>query len=164
MAFTPLNSSMIAAGKPTRQELFTVTKDNFDDHETRITSLEGSIGQSIPIDFSITGEVSQGYVMDGLLHHRVHQNITVLGVRLVTMDAGSAGTIEIDVKYKRGANPFATILTSNITQVFSAGDYAVSSGVIAVPSLLLGDILRLDVVSVQTGAREVHVYIENVPA
>jgi len=164
MAFTPINSSLIAAGKPTRQELFTLTKDNFDDHETRITSLEGSIGQSQPIDFAITGEVSQGYVQNALLHHRVHQNMTVLGVRLMTMDAGSAGTIEVDVKYKRGANPFASILSATITQAFGAGDYAVSSGTIAVPDLLLGDILRLDVLSVQTGAREVHVYIENVPA
>lgn len=164
MAFTPLDSNMIAAGKPTRQELFQATKDNFDDHETRITSLQGSIGQSIPIDFAITGEVSQGYVMNGLLHHRIHQNLTVLGVRLMTMSAGSAGTIEVDVKYKRGASPFTTLLTANITQGFAAGNYAVTSGVIGFPNLLLGDILRLDVVSVQTGAREVHVYIENVPA
>lgn len=164
MAFTPLSSSMISAGKPTRQELFSLTKSNFDDHETRITSLEGSIGQAQPIDFAITGEVSQGYVQNGLLHHRVHQNITLLGVRLLTIDAGSAGTIEVDVKYKRGANPFATILTANITQAFGAGDYAVTSGTLGVTDLLLGDILRLDVVSVQTGAREVHVYLENVPA
>lgn len=43
MAFTALTSGQIASGEPVTADLWTKTKDNFDDHETRIGDLELSI-------------------------------------------------------------------------------------------------------------------------
>jgi len=50
MSFTAITSTEIEAGKPVKESLFTKVKDNFDDHESRITanavSLENKYGSS----------------------------------------------------------------------------------------------------------------------
>lgn len=43
MAFTALTSGQIASGEPVTTDLWTKTKDNFDDHESRIGTLEIAI-------------------------------------------------------------------------------------------------------------------------
>lgn len=71
MAFTTIASAAIEVGKAIKKSLLTQIKDNFDDHETRIDGLEGSvnkipvmeyfieakdlnIGQIIPADMTLT--------------------------------------------------------------------------------------------------------------
>ena len=49
MAYESFNNSEIQSGRPTKQELFQKEKDNFDDHEDRISSLENSTATAVVV-------------------------------------------------------------------------------------------------------------------
>ena len=67
MAFTPINSSLISAGEPVRQELWTIAKDNFDDLDSRVTTTEGSLNAFLPIEFILNGQYSNYGTITGAL-------------------------------------------------------------------------------------------------
>jgi len=156
MAFTTLTSGEIAAGEPVKQELFQKTKDNFDDHEARIASTEAAVGFVEPITFGLLGPYPlKGNSQTGVLYYRLTNSITVLAIRLFIFQAGTAGTTQVDVLYKRGANPFVSLFSTLPSVGFAAGNFGLSTdGVLSTTSLLSGDILRLDLTSVQTGGAE----------
>jgi hypothetical protein len=162
MAFTTISPAQIAAGEPTAQELFTKIKDNFDDHETRITATEGSLLTIAPIVWDLYGFVgrysAQTAITPNLL---IRSNITLLSCRLMIDVAGTSGTTEFDILYKRGANPFATIFTTRPSVGFAAGDNAVSTNaILSVTTLQVGDILRLDLTSAQPQSKNCSIYLE----
>lgn len=153
MPFDSITLAQIAAGEPTAQELFTKVKNNFDDHESRLTVVEGAVNTFPPIRFSVSN-----YNYPALLPavevdvERIPYNITVLSGRILVVDGGSSGTLEIDLQYKRGSDPWTTIFSSLPSVPGTSTDYVISSnGVISVPSLLLGDLVRLNINSGQTG-------------
>lgn len=149
MAFTALTTAQIQVAEPVTQNLFQKTKDNFDDHETRIGDLEAEASANIPLVFYVAGE---GRVRDALSEMRIPFNITVTNVILRVWQAGSSGTLDIDVQADTGSG-FATILSSNITLAFGAGDRATASAAgLVTTDIDAGDDLRLDVDSKQTGA------------
>lgn len=157
MAFSAITTAQIQIGEPTKKEIFQKTKDNFDDHETRILDLEGAATATFPMAFVVR---DSGSVYDAASYIRVPFDITVTSVVLTVLDAGSAGTLEIDVKSNQGG-PFSTIISGgNLTRIFSAGDFSsVTSSGIATADIDSGKILRLDVVAVQTGMRDAFVTI-----
>lgn len=160
MPFTTINSTEIDVGQPTKQELFTKIKDNFDDHEDRIGDIEAATLTTTPIQFIVKGLYWQFGAANGVAYIRAAYNLTLTGGRIFVVDAGSSGTVEIDVQKKSGGGAFASVFSTRPTVAFGAGDYAVSSnGVIGTASVLAGDILRLDIVGVQTGNEEFHVYL-----
>lgn len=168
MAYSTLNTTEIAAGQPTKQELFSKVKGNEDDHETRITALEAvAFGSLLPIHWEVTGDYSEYGARTGLAHFRVSSNITLNGARLLVHTVGTSGTTEIDVMYKRGVSAFATIFSTKPSVVYTAGDYTASTNaVFSVTSLQAGDILRLDITGVQSGGSisGLSVYLDFEPA
>ena len=50
MAFKQLNNSDIEVGKPTKKSLFKTIKDNFDDHESRLSALSASANKIVMFD------------------------------------------------------------------------------------------------------------------
>lgn len=156
MAFTSLTSAEISAGEPTKQELFTKTKDNFDDHESRITSLETVTVLVSPIVFDVRGE---GFDKDAVTYHRIENAVTATGFVLFMKEAGTAGTVEVDVQKKRGAGSFASILSSTVSVAFGSGDFATAAGGLADTDFQVGDILRLDVKGIQTDSTGFEVII-----
>lgn len=153
MAFTPITTAQIQVGEPTAKDIFQKTKDNFDDHETRISANEAAATNTFPIEFIVTGS---GRVLDNASVLRVNYAITLTEVRLTCMNAGSAGTFEIDVLRAVGAGAYSTVLSGgNITLTSASGDRAsaVQSG-LAITSLAANDFLRLDIKDTQTGARD----------
>lgn len=158
MVFTPLNSTEVLPGKPTKSELFTKTKDNFNDHESRIADTEAATVNTVPFEMGIAGQPQVG---DGMDYFRVPFPITVTGVKLVVWEAGTASTLSVDVQRKSGVGAFATILTGNVTAAFSAGDLSVSSAPgLSITSLAAGDFLRIDVDSVQHLMRGFTILVE----
>lgn len=160
MAFTAITSVQIAAGEPTAQELFTKTKDNFDDHESRITVLESAILSAAPIRFGVTN-YNDFLPATQVDVERIPYNLQILSARILVIDAGTSGTLQVDLEYKRGANPWTSIFSSLPSVPFSDGDYALSSnGIVSVTDLLLGDLLRLNINSGQAGNVQFLVLVE----
>lgn len=160
MSFTALTTSQIQVGEPVAQELFQKTKDNFDDHETRISANEAAINVYRDDFFHVFGDSYWVHApIDGVLTSRLNFAISVLSARLYVVDAGSSGTLLIDVEYKRGAGAWTSIYATQPSVAFGAGDLAVdSNGVLSNDvisnGLSLGDYLRLNIDTGQVGNKE----------
>lgn len=162
MSFTALTSAEILAGQPTRQELFTKLKADLDDHEDRMTALEAGVNSFRPIEFDLIGFYSSfGSIQTAVLYDRLNFDITILAARLICWTAGSSGTTEVDVLYKRGSGAWTSIFSTRPSLASSAGDAAISTNqVLAVTSLLAGDLMRVDIKSVQVQGQNAQIAIE----
>ena len=154
MPFTSLNSTEIAAGKPVTNELMSKIKDNFDNHESRITDIEN--GQAVdypPIILRVNGsysDLSTGEKV-GVLKTTINFGMEVTGIRIIVDKAGTSGTLSVDV-LKLSGGSFVSLLTSQPTVASSSGNDASSTNAILDTTktvLSAGDILKLDITSVQ---------------
>jgi hypothetical protein len=156
MAFDPIDTSEITAGEPVSTLTQTKIKDNFDDHEERLQTAEGSVAVYPPIIFRVNGRYGLAGEIEGLLKTTANFSLTITGVRILIDVAGSAGTTEIDLLRKRGGDPFESILSSRPQIDYTEGDDALSDNAVldlTKVDILAGDILRLDLTSVQTDGK-----------
>ena len=112
-----------------------------------------------PIEFAVVGTLN-GIAETAALVYRVPRSLTVTAVRAMVKTAGSTGNLVVDVKKKTGAGAFSSILSSTISVAYTSGNYAVGSGTVTTTSLASGDILALDITSVQTNMVDFSVYVE----
>ena len=148
----PITSGEIAIGEATKKELFDKIQGNDDDHEIRILANEGTASNTIPFGFYIS---DSGGVSDDVKEFRVPFNITITSVVLTVIEAGTAGTLEVDVPSDQGGS-FATILSGgNLTRDDTDGDRSsVTSAGIAVADIDAGKFIRLDIKAIQTNMRD----------
>lgn len=154
MAFTTLPTSIIEAGDPVKQELFTTyVKDNLDDHEARLVAVEGGSAVSYPaFDWNVSGYYGQWVPFNNIGIIRIPFGLTILAVRLLIHTAGSSGSTEIDVKYKRAAGSWTTVFSTKPSVTSASGDYAISTNaVLSVEDLLAADLIRVDLTATQGG-------------
>lgn len=164
MPFSALTTTEIASGKPNASSVFSKLKDNFDNHESRLLVVEaGGAVAYPPIIMRVNGFYARMNLTNGILKTTMNFNLTITGVRLIIDTSGTAGTTEIDLKYKRGAGAYTSILTTKPSVLFSAGSDATSTNAVldaAQVNLLAGDILRLDLTSVQTAGNSFMIRID----
>ena len=55
MAFITIPSSAIEVGRAIKKSLFTLIKDNFDDHESRLNLVEAGVEGVLPLVFNVNG-------------------------------------------------------------------------------------------------------------
>lgn len=160
MAFTALTNSEIESGDPVSQDLWNKVQDNFDDHETRILSLEG--GSSTAYMPLVWGAQSIYIPRDDIGIYRLPFGITVLAVRLLVITAGSGGSTQIDIKKKTGAGSWASIFSTLPSVSSASGNYAISTNaIISTTSLSAADLLRCDITTIQDGEPSgIQVYLE----
>ena len=153
MSFTTIPTADIAVGKPTKQELFQTVKDDLDDHETRIISLEAGSSNLDPIIFYMIGKYAQlATPKTGLLYYRVPYALTLTGAVLMIYEDGTSGTLEVDVQKKTGGGAFATIFSTKPSVASTGGDFSTSSNaVLSTTAIAANDILRLDLTSKMSG-------------
>lgn len=150
MAFVTISSAQVATGQPVTADLMAAIKGDFDDHDLRITSLESSVLNPEPLTFQIEGNAAPFIAVTGVAYMRVWGSITLTGGFLWVIDAGSAGTMDVDVQLSHSGGSFATIFSARPTVAFGAGNFAISSnGVLSTTALVAGDVLRLDINTVQ---------------
>lgn len=166
MAFVALNSTEILSGKPVKNDLTLKIKNNFDDHESRIGVLETAIGSFRPIEFVVQGEYWRyGGSQTEVMIDRMNYNMTLTAARLMIKTAGTSGTTGIDILYKRGAGAWTSIFSTTPSVLYSVGDYGISTNAIfSTTALLAGDLLRLDILSVQTLGNGFDLQLEYVKA
>lgn len=148
MAYTEVPTTLIESGDPVTTTLWnTYVRDNFINHESRITSLEGGSAVSyMPMYFEIDGPLA---ARDDVGLIRLPWDMTVLAGRLIIKEAGDSGTTSIDFEYKRGAGAWTTLFSVK-PQTSSTTDYTLNTGTLSVTSLLSGDLLRMNIDTVQS--------------
>jgi hypothetical protein len=150
MPFSALTSGEIATAEPVASTMLTKVKDNFDDHEDRIQTLESTFQTNLPIILRVNGLY---IVQNGVIKTTANSNITIDGVRILIDGAGTAGSTEIDIKRKRGGGAFTSIFTVKPTISYTAGNDALSTAGTLDPTMVdieAGDILKLDITAAQT--------------
>jgi hypothetical protein len=166
MPFTVINSTDVESGKPVTTDVMTVVKENFDDHEDRIQTLESGVGQTYPpIVFRVGGPYGAYGAMNGLLKTTTNFAIEIIGVYLIIDEAGTSGITEIDIQRKPVGGSYNSIFSTQPSVDFSEGDDAMSDDAVlnlSQTELSAGDILRLDLTSVQTFGRGFTVRIDYV--
>lgn len=124
MAFESIPQSLIEVGKAVKKRLFQLTKDNLDDHETRIFSLEAGAGKIEVFNFEVMGFINN-YTVSELVQigtFRAPSNVTLTEVKITLLNGTSspqsttAGVLSIDVQKSidNGVN-WNTILTQQPT-------------------------------------------------
>lgn len=161
MSYATITPEEIQVGEPTAKPLFDKIKGDLDDHESRLGATEVAATTRPPIEFGVFGVLQSPLTYDGILITRIDINLTITAVRLLVKLAGSSGTVSVDVEYKRGVGAWTSILTGNVSVAQAAGDYAIASGVLAVTDLEAGDLIRLNVDSVQVDMEDFSVFLEN---
>lgn len=160
MAFNTIPSTLIEVGKALKKELFTIIKDNFDDHESRINSIELGANKVEVFNFEVTGFINN-YTATELTQigtHRAASDFTLIECKLTLMNnaqgeiSSSAGVLSIDLqKSSDNGVTWATVLSGlpeipdgtsatgseSSSVVFSTGEEEVSQD----------DLLRVNVTS-----------------
>lgn len=160
MSYTSITSGEIQSGQPVATTTQTKIKTNLDDHETRILSLEASSAVYPPIIFRVNGFYMP---VNGVLKTTANFSLNITGVWLIIDQAGSNNSTQIDIKRKRGAGAYESILSTLPSVPYIAGNDARSTNGVLDPTkvdIQVGDILRLDISAVQTDGQSFMVRID----
>ena len=153
MSYNPITGVEISTGKPVSNTTLNKVKENIDNLQSRVVSLEGG-GESVfpPINLSLGGDYSSMVGSKGVLLSTMNFGITITGVRLIISKAGSSGSTEVDVEFKRGSGNWTSILTTKPSVAYSEGDYAISSNTVldlSKVNLEAGDLIRVNLTAAQ---------------
>ncbi len=164
MSYVAINSTEVLPGKPVKTDLMVKIQGDFSDHESRIAVLETALNSYRPLEFVVQGEYWRyGGAQTEVMIDRLNFNLTLTAARLMIKTAGTSGTTGVDILYKRGAGAWTSIFSTTPSVLYSIGDYGISTNaVISTTALLAGDLLRLDIVSVQTLGNGFDVQLEYV--
>lgn len=170
MSYSAITATEIEVGKPVKKSLFNKVKDNFDDHETRVNSLEAGASKIEVANFELGGYIDHYNLseLSSVAMHHANTAFTISELEVVIIDSpnaldsgGSAivssadGTLELELeKSTDGGANFGTILSTR-PQVIdgengagsSSNDVANVSAILANSSVNSGDILRIKVTS-----------------
>lgn len=151
MAFTSLNPKVV--GDAIKKDDWDNTKDNFDDHEGRITGVESSISKVIVFDSEVSAP-SSAQSLTGITHFRALQAFTVTAVQVEIFEKGaiSSGILSLDVK--KNTTPDDTGMVS-ITTTEASIDFSTASDYdtdladldITQQDILVDEVLRVDITS-----------------
>ena len=156
MAFNSIPDILIQVGKAVKRDIFTLVKDNDDDLNSRLNTLESNANSNLIYSGLITNAVSANS-FSGLMIHRVETSINLIDCKIAIFTKGSlTGILEVDIQ--RSSSPDFTSSVSVFTtrpsiDYSTAIDYAESSNAVfdnGQIALSEGDYLRLDVTSLPT--------------
>lgn len=156
MSYVSIDQTKLVSGEPVTQDMLVEVAQDLDDLNTRLIADEAAVQNFEPLTFEVDGNYyGEGNGQVGVTYKRVFANITLLGILVLIIEDGLSGAsdLQIDIQYKRGASPFASIFSTLPDIAQGGGDLNVSigGGVLGVTSLLVGDILRLDIPQVMEG-------------
>lgn len=150
--FEALTNEEIETGEPVKASTLTKVQENFDDHESRLQNVEGSVSDFPPIILRVNGPYGSFPVRDNVTQTTANFTFNIIGARILVDLAGSSGTLEIDIKKKRGAGAWESIFSTKPQAGFGSGDNYLSTNQIldgTKTEVQAGDILRLDITGTQ---------------
>lgn len=153
MSYSEIPESIIGVGKALKKEIFKKIRDNFIDHEARISALALGATPVEVFNFPVLN-ASSASSMTGITYYRAITSFTIstVQIEIFTKDGILSGTLSVDVKKGSSldSSTMSSVLTTQPSINFStANDYEISSGVLDEENQLVlqGEILRLDVTS-----------------
>ena len=160
MAYVTIPTSVIEVGQAIKMSLFTLIKDNFDDHETRIDGLEAGANKVEIFNFEVMGFINN-YTAAELVQigtFRAPSDVTVTEIKLTLMNgtssavSSSSGSLTIDIQ--KSSDNGATWNTILASEPEIADGVSASGSVSALVSFITDgedvvtdDILRVNVTS-----------------
>lgn len=105
MAFNTISAALIAVGKPILKSLFQTIKDNQDDLDSRVTTVEAGTSKARFWSLPVLG-ASSFTVATGVSQIRIDSTIDITDVVIAIYDdttAITSGTLEIDIVKATGA-------------------------------------------------------------
>lgn len=165
MAYDPLLSAEIAAGKATKEEIFSKIKNNQDEFDSQISLLQGTAKIDI-FDFKVAGDVdqySQAEISSRMPTFKAPVDGTIVSFVVTLLTASTSGTLEIEIDKSTDNGVNWTPLLSSAVQVTGTSVGSISGSVswVDVPSQSFNqnDLLRLRITGVQVDQGEFHVSI-----
>lgn len=154
MAFNSIPSSLIQVGKAITRTLFsTYVKDNLDDHESRLASLEGTAGKIVIFDELISNATSFS-TLTGLAMYRAASDYTLTDCKIAIYTKGSlTGTLQIDIKVSSSTDftSAVSVFTTKPSIAYAgASNYDESTNAVfdlTNKVISAGDYLRFDITS-----------------
>lgn len=161
MAFVTLPDSLIQVGKAVTRTLFkTYIKDNLDDLNSRLTTVEGSTNKIVIYDEIIysASRLSDGGSISGVDYYRVPSGFDIIDCKVYIFDKGSlTGNLELDIQKSTTADFTSSVsifTTKPKIDYATASSYDESANAVldaTAKSVVEGDYLRLDVSEIPTG-------------
>ena len=157
MAFSTLPSALIAVGRAIRKEIFQTLKDNQDDLQSRLLTVEGAANKVVIFDFPVLN-ASSAVSLTGLTDWEAPFSFNLLSAEVGIYEKGgiTAGTLEIDIRKNtsRSDTGMTSVFTTRPSlDLSTASDYDNSTNAVLVAGQIpvsTGDVLRLDVTSLPT--------------
>ena len=151
MAYQSLPDILIQVGKSLKREIFkTYIKDNLDDHETRLQSLEAQAASQVVFDFPITNATSANS-FTGLTAWRSPYNFTLTDCKVSIFEKGIlTGTLEVNVRKSSSTDDSAAVSVFSTRPSITyadASDFDESNNAVLDPNnqdVSTGDYLFLD--------------------
>lgn len=155
MAFSSIGASLVAVGAALKQELFQLVKDNFDDHETRINSVEGAINRITPWNGTVTNATTAASITGGFGIYQATADFTLNTAQIGVFDVSATswtGTLEMDIQKSTSADftsSTSIFTTKPSIDMTTVSDYDVSTNAVfgAGAAISTGEYIRLDISS-----------------
>jgi len=157
MAFSSIPDSIIQTGKAITRTLFkTYVKDNLDDLNSRVLSVENTQGKLVIFNEIVVNSASFSD-LTGFAVYRVPEAYTLIDCKIYIFDKGSlTGTLEVDIKKSATSNftgAPSVFTTEPAINVGTSPSYTVSSNAVfngSQSGVVEGDFLRFDITSMPT--------------
>jgi len=157
MAFITMPDSLIQVGKAITRTLFkTYVKDNLDDLDSRVSSVEGAVSKIVIFDEIVinAATLESGGSVTGLDIFRVPSGFTLIDAKVYMFLKGSlTGTLQMDVQKSTSPNFSSSVSVFTTKPSITVNNYAVSSNSVfnGAAVVVEGDYLRLDITTLPGG-------------
>lgn len=165
MAYDPLLASEIAAGEPTKEELFTKIKNNQDQFDSDIQLLQGTSKIDV-FDFKVNGFIdsySTTEIDERMPVFKAPVSATFVSFVVTLLTASTSGTLEVEIDRSddNGINWTPLLNTPVELTGTTVGSISGSVDWVDVPSQSFSqnDLMRIRITGVQAGQGDFHVSV-----
>jgi len=156
--FQPILASWVEVGKALIREMFLRIKNNFDDHESRINTLEFGSSKIVVFNNDVL-LTSSATTYTGVAYFASPFDFVIQQAEVQLLGRGglTSGTLQID--FKKNTSPDPSGMTSIFTTLPSlnfatATEYQISTNQVLDPgqsTIAIGEVIRFDITSIPAG-------------
>ena len=165
MAYDPLIAGDLVAGKPTKEEIFTKIRNNQEQFNTDIQSLQGTSKVDI-FNIKVNGSINQytaAEILSFIPSFKAPVGATMVSFVITLLTASTSGSLEIEIdKSVDNGISWTALLTSAVTLTgTTVGSISGAVNWVDVPSQTYAqnDLLRIRFTGLQVDQGEFHVSV-----
>lgn len=165
MAYTPLNTNDIQAGKPTKEEIFDTIRSNQESFNTDIEALKQTSTVDI-FNVLFSGDInnySLAEVTERVPVYRAPVGATIVNFKATLLEASTSGTLEIEIERSTDDGVNWTPLLNSPVELTGTTVGSISGAVdftsAAAQEFNQNDLLRVRITGVQVDQGSFHISI-----